>query len=150
MSNETSPRARYARSSIVCTHGGALLGFFGEDPCNGRRLFFLPGGKPDPGESMIEAARRETFEETGHRVRPIAETELVVDYEIIWEDRPWPCTTHFFLAEHESEPPEGLKLADASYHRGVSWIPLDQLEEHLGFSPEILGAVRLLLNKELS
>ena len=145
MNSDPTPRPRYARVSIVCVRDGRLLGFFGEDPVTAQRLFFLPGGKPEPDESMAEAGRRETLEETGHSVRPRPETERIVDYEIIWGGQPWPCTTHFFLAEHEADPSAELVLDDASYHRGVAWIPVTHLDEHLGFSPEILDAVRSLL-----
>lgn len=39
----------------------------------GTELFMHPGGKPEPGESPVEAAVREVAEELGVRVRP---TEL--------------------------------------------------------------------------
>jgi 8-oxo-dGTP diphosphatase len=34
----------------------------------GKDAFYLPGGKPEPGETLAEAAVRETFEETGVRL----------------------------------------------------------------------------------
>ena len=34
----------------------------------GRDAFYLPGGKPEPGETFADAAVRETFEETGVRL----------------------------------------------------------------------------------
>ena len=36
----------------------------------GQDAFYLPGGKPEPGETFAEAAARETLEETGVRLDP--------------------------------------------------------------------------------
>ncbi|GAA1629519.1 NUDIX hydrolase [Actinoplanes couchii] len=43
----------------------------------GSDAFYLPGGKPEPGETDAEAAAREAAEEVGVRVDPAALSHLV-------------------------------------------------------------------------
>lgn len=47
-------------------------------------LFFLPGGLIEPGESAVEVAAREVFEEVGHHLPSSALRELgtVVDHAV--------------------------------------------------------------------
>ena len=61
-----------AAAVVVREDGRLLLVRRGRDPQRGR--WSVPGGKVEPGETVAEAAARETFEETGARVR--AEREL--------------------------------------------------------------------------
>lgn len=42
----------------------------------GRDVYFMPGGKIDPGETAAEAAAREAFEEVSLSLDPVALTEL--------------------------------------------------------------------------
>lgn len=43
-----------------------------EELAHGRRVFNQPAGHVEPGESLVEAAIRETLEETGWRFKPLA------------------------------------------------------------------------------
>jgi 8-oxo-dGTP diphosphatase len=48
-------------SAWVCVRGRRLLVVRSA----GNRAFYVPGGKPEPGETLAEAAAREVAEETG-------------------------------------------------------------------------------------
>jgi 8-oxo-dGTP diphosphatase len=61
-----------AAAVVVRDDGRLLLVRRGREPQRGR--WSVPGGKVEPGETAAQAAVRETFEETGARVR--AEREL--------------------------------------------------------------------------
>ncbi|MEX5299613.1 NUDIX domain-containing protein [Kocuria sp. CPCC 205292] len=61
-----------AAAVVVREDGRLLLVRRGREPQRGR--WSVPGGKLEPGETAAQAAVRETFEETGARVR--AEREL--------------------------------------------------------------------------
>jgi len=56
-------------ATVVCRAGQVLLV---EEEKDGRRVLNQPAGHLDPGESLVEAAVRETREETGWEVRPTA------------------------------------------------------------------------------
>jgi ADP-ribose pyrophosphatase YjhB (NUDIX family) len=75
---------RMTASSIVTNEAGELLLIQRDDI----RTFDVPGGGMDPGELPPEAAARETFEETGLRVRP---SQLLGIYH-------WPNEPHAFLS----------------------------------------------------
>jgi len=55
-------------STVVFERGALLMVRHGRDPNPGR--WNLPGGKLRPGENLIDAAARETREETGFEVEP--------------------------------------------------------------------------------
>ena len=54
---------------------------------HGSDAFYLPGGKPEPGETYAEAAARETAEEVGLRVDPAGLT-LFSEIEAPAHNRP--------------------------------------------------------------
>jgi len=56
--------------ATVVSHNGQLL--LVEEEKDGRRVLNQPAGHLEPGESLLEAAVRETCEETGWEVRPTA------------------------------------------------------------------------------
>ncbi len=56
-----------AASAVVSDSAGRLLLQRRRD----NKLWALPGGGMDPGESISETAVREVFEETGYRVKPL-------------------------------------------------------------------------------
>jgi 8-oxo-dGTP pyrophosphatase MutT (NUDIX family) len=98
----------------------------------------VPAGRVDDGESPVEAARRETLEETGWRPGPLRP---------LFSYRPFlgTCdqTFHLFLAdgaEHLGDP------LDASESERVEWVPVDRLREeiHAGRVVDGLTLVGLL------
>jgi 8-oxo-dGTP pyrophosphatase MutT (NUDIX family) len=56
--------------AAVIERGGKFL--FVEERIDGRRVLNQPAGHLDPGESLVEACRREVLEETAHRFEPRA------------------------------------------------------------------------------
>lgn len=67
---------RAAAAVVVRGDGRLLLVRRGREPQRGR--WSVPGGKVEPGETVAQAAVRETFEETGARVRAGRELGVVL------------------------------------------------------------------------
>lgn len=81
---------RLTASSIVTNDEGQLLLIQRHDI----RTFDVPGGGLEPGELPVEAAVRETFEETGLRVRP---SQLLGIYH--WPNEPNAYLSFYFHCE---------------------------------------------------
>jgi 8-oxo-dGTP pyrophosphatase MutT (NUDIX family) len=79
---------RRAARVLLLDGADRLLLFRGGDPANpaAGTWWFTPGGGLDPGESLVEGARRELFEETGLRCdardlgAPVHEEHSVFDF----------------------------------------------------------------------
>ncbi len=56
-------------AAVVCVDDRFLVV---EEEVGGCRLINQPAGHLEPGESLVQAAARETYEETGYRVQPEA------------------------------------------------------------------------------
>ena len=52
---------------------------------SGFSRWITPGGGVDPGESHIEAAHRELFEETGRQIPVIAEPVWRLEFDVSWD-----------------------------------------------------------------
>jgi 8-oxo-dGTP pyrophosphatase MutT (NUDIX family) len=86
------------------------------------QLWYLPGGRVEPGEALAEAARRETLEEAG--------IPIVLEGIIRIEHTPFPdgvarCRV-FFLARPEDETPPKSVPDDESL--GAAWVRLDEID----------------------
>ncbi len=133
------------RASIIVVHDSKVLGFHAEDPCSKRMYFFLPGGMVEEGENPVQTAQRETLEETGYSVEVIAEIHLLRRYDFLWSGRVNDCETHFFAGRLVSETP--LPVNDASYHRGVGWVPVSEIGSVFSYHPDIRQAVELIVDR---
>jgi 8-oxo-dGTP pyrophosphatase MutT (NUDIX family) len=137
----TPPKAR-VRASVVCEAEGRLLVVRLRDPVSGVEAYFPPGGAIEPGESPMEAARRETLEETGLRVRIDEGASLVKTYPFCWAGIDYEVTTHFFAASLEEAFIEWLpKVVDASYNLGAAWLPAEDALRAMAIYPVVSSAV---------
>ncbi|HEX7107285.1 MAG TPA: NUDIX domain-containing protein [Acidothermaceae bacterium] len=107
-----------AVGAIAIKDGRILLIRRGHAPSLG--LWSLPGGRVEPGESDVEAVRREVAEETGLRVDvgPLAgEVRRPGVGDVVYLIR------DYLVTVVDGEPAAGDDADD------VAWVPLDQLAE---------------------
>lgn len=117
--------------AVVFDEGRILLVQRGREPALG--LWSIPGGHVEPGESAEQAAVRETFEETGLRVRSIRELGTVIRAKSDVDE----FVIHDFLCELV-EPGEPRAADDAVAARFVPVADLADLE----LVPGLLEALR--------
>lgn len=134
------------RTSVIFVKNSQLLGFWGRDPQTKSKMFFLPGGKPDKGESLLECAVREFREETGYIPNLIKESELVSEYDFNWNGILYRCKTHYFIADKITAL-GNLEVEDAAYHEGVCWEKVEKIDQLLRYSESILNDTRSLIKK---
>jgi 8-oxo-dGTP pyrophosphatase MutT (NUDIX family) len=135
-----------ARASTVCVQSSRLLCVQLRDPTTGVPRLFVPGGKIESGETPLETAVRETFEETGYHVRADPQRSCVAHYEFTWDGTARRIVTHFFRAKLVDPQADPMPVNDVGYNEGVHWLPLEALSRELGFHSEILAAVMSLLD----
>ncbi|MFH9861980.1 NUDIX hydrolase [Streptomyces sp. NPDC017202] len=120
------------------------------DPFDGSLLWEPPGGGIEPGETPLEAARRELAEETGLDPAAVVDRSVPVDRDVWWNGRRYVGTERFFLARYAEERPavvgSGLlpgERAALDTHRWVAWPKLRSLPDRVEPPrlPAVLGAL---------
>lgn len=129
------------RSSVVCIHNDKILGFHAEDPTSKSRYFFLPGGKIEENETVAASAVRETLEETGYKIRILSEGAITHEYTFHWEGKTYLTKTTFYPAQLIDPEEAASVVNDASYHRGVDWLPTSKINLFFAYHPDILKSV---------
>ena len=141
---ESSAKLRRTRAAVVCVDGGDLLSVRLRDPVSGVARLFVPGGEIEPGEAPAAAAAREAREETGYAVDVDVGSERVIRYPFVWAGRAVDCTTHFFRAALVTPRERPARASAEPIQVAVEWLPLERLDDALGFHAEILATVRML------
>ena len=130
-------------------HNRQLLCVRLQDPLSQELYTFPPGGLIEEGETPEDASKRETLEETGYSVEIETKSEVTGMYPFTWNGTLFDCTTHFFRARLITGNGKGkgkpLPVKDASYHRGVLWVPDHKMDEHLSFHPLLYSFIKQLL-----
>jgi len=88
----------------------------------------FPKGNVEPGESPIDAARREVMEETGLRVRFIEGFERRITYYYRKDGQLVRKEVTFFLAEAP-----GGEVRVSWEHQGYKWAPYEEALRDVGF-----------------
>lgn len=81
---------------------------------HGRDRFYLPGGKPEPGETLVEAVIREVFEELGV-VLDQAAPVFVVEDEAHGLSRPRRVRLTCFTGTGRGEPRPAAEIAELAW-----------------------------------
>jgi len=135
------------RASAICFHNNELLVVRLKDPYSKIEHWFPPGGAVEEGEIPAEAARRETLEETGYKIEICVESELVNNYNYLWNNTNYRVTTHWFAAKLLSLEPV-KEVDDADYLIAVGWLKKEQWNIEFSFCREILEAVEKLIPRK--
>jgi 8-oxo-dGTP diphosphatase len=125
----SSQLPRLGASACVWKDGRVLLVQRAKPPVG---AWSLPGGHVEFGETAVEAARRELFEETGVAANL---TELVGLYEIIREKPP----IHYAIACYCGHWASGEAQA-SSDALAAQWVSPPELQ-HLDFAPNVREAI---------
>lgn len=113
-----SERPVVAVGVVLVEDGEILLIKRGHDP--GKGLWAVPGGKVRWGESLVDAATRETIEETG----------LVVEIgDVVWMGEHIEEDHHVVLIDFTASIVGG-GLAAADDADDARWVPLDEAAEY--------------------
>ncbi|NUP00066.1 MAG: NUDIX domain-containing protein [Nonomuraea sp.] len=121
MGSSQRPAAR-----VVCLdRDGRVLLMHWYDPISRTDVWEPPGGGLDPGETPLEAARRELTEETGLPGSAVREHRVDVDRDFSWLGVRYVKTEPFFLATFDEvrpvvDPGELTEEERAAY-RGYTW-----------------------------
>jgi 8-oxo-dGTP diphosphatase len=81
---------------------------------HGRDRFYLPGGKPEPGETLVEAVIREVFEELGV-VLDRAAPAFVIEDEAHGLSRPRRVRLTCFTGTGRGEPRPAAEIAELAW-----------------------------------
>jgi 8-oxo-dGTP pyrophosphatase MutT (NUDIX family) len=138
------PIARLAARVLLIDEAGRVLLFHGIDPADPTDEYWVtPGGGLEPGESPVQGAVRELFEETGLRVDPAELGEPVFHnvVEFSFAGRPYRQRQDFFLLRVPSWEVDTTNFDETERVAmdGHRWWLVDELEstgDH--FYPETL------------
>ncbi len=122
--NEFPDRPVPAAGAIVFRDGAVLLVKRGQEPNRGR--WSIPGGSLEVGETVEQAAARETLEETGVEVRPLRTVDV---REYVGREGSGRIRWHYVLIDVLCEYRSG-EPKPASDAENARFVPLRELAEY--------------------
>lgn len=136
---------------IICTDAdGRVLLLRWKDPVAGRVYWEPPGGGLDPGETPLDAARRELFEETGLPGAAVLDISVPVARDYHWLGVHYQKVEPFYLARFEASAPPATPAAftpeETDTYLGNGWFALAEIATlDVLEPPNLLDALKPLL-----
>lgn len=147
-------RLRATSRVVLVSPQRRVLLFFTQAPdSSGFSRWITPGGGVDPGESHLEAAHRELFEETGQAISVHPEPVWTYSFEVSWDqaDHTHGYAEYFLAHSEEFEPSSDHWTAEEHVDvTGWRWWSAEELEESgEPFEPDSLpGLIRLFRDRQ--
>ena len=111
--------------AIIIEDGRVLLAERGREPLKG--YWSLPGGAVETGETLAQAVRRETLEETGLEIEPVSVIEI---FERIMLDEAGNAEYHYVLIDYLCRVTGG-SLAPGDDVSNCRWAPRAELGSYV-------------------
>lgn len=132
MAETVTPIHRRAVRVILVRPDRRILLFCGENPADGRRVWVMPGGGIEAGETVHEAAARELYEETGisYAAADLAGPVWTREHAFSWDHQPYEYEEWFVVARLDSQPtlrPFHSTPVEASGTVGIEWASVEEL-----------------------
>ncbi|WP_185078206.1 NUDIX domain-containing protein [Nonomuraea jabiensis] len=125
MEGQAGSSDRPAARVVCLDRDGRVLLMHWYDSVSRTDVWEPPGGGIDPGETALEAARRELGEETGLPGSAVRERFVEVERDFSWLGVRYVKTEPFFLAIFEEARPEvdpgQLTEEEQAAYRGYAW-----------------------------
>ena len=123
------------RAGMVCVDDEKILSIKQRDPKSGDEFWSLPGGGIEAAETALEAAIRETREETGYSVLPKSRS-FTNDYKFFWNGQTYYCRTHWFEGGLASiKPAEVISETDII---ACHWLPWPSCRDDFNHNAALL------------
>lgn len=94
---------------------------------NGKGKYQFPGGKPEPGESVLETMQRELFEEVGIKLQEFDDEPVFFGYYLVEDDPNWPDTPAYLQLRYYLFVNKNSQEIDLSVNERVD--DKDQMQE---------------------
>ena len=143
------PQQTRHRTAMICVHKDALLVCWFRDPHSGREFYVVPGGKIESQESARECAERETWEETGYRVRARGEAVTTTRYPFEWAGQVYDCVTTWFVGTLTNPEESPAPVADADFNLRTAWLALGEIPSAFACHSHIGEMVTKLVERAL-
>jgi len=131
---------RLGAIAVLVDGDRVLLAQRGKSPDKG--LWGFPGGHVEPGETALDAARRELHEETGLEARAV---EYLTNVDVIRRDAAGRVTAHYLLAAVLCADPVGIPQAGDDA-QDVGWFPVEEVRSgRLPMSAQVDEVMELAL-----